>query len=316
MEHGSIASAHSSRRLKPNEVRPPLAGREAGLPIAIDERPPVTAIEGYEILRQLGIGANGAVYQARRKKDTAIVAVKVMLARVAGSENARKKFLHEMELLKSLRHANIVSLLESGAIGSAFYFVMEFCDAGDLTDLMSRRGGRVPLDEATGIMLQALDGLAYAHGKGIVHRDLKPGNLLLAGSRVNRKIKVSDFGLAKNFEQTGFSGMTLTGQFAGTPPFMPREQVLNFKHVKPVSDVWSMAATFYSMLTGQPPRDRPAGVDPMSVVLDGIAVPIRQRDRNIPKPLAEVIDRALAINKKERYQDASEFKTALAKALR
>lgn len=276
---------------------------------------PVPAIDGYEILRQLGIGGNGAVYQARRKKDAALVAVKVMLARVAVSENARKTFLHEMELLKSLRHTNIVSLLESGAIGSAFYFVMELCDAGDLTDLMSRRGGRVPLDEAAGLMLQALDGLAYAHGKGIVHRDLKPGNLLLVGSRANRKVKVSDFGLAKNFEQAGFSGMTLTGHFAGTPLFMPREQVLNFKHVKPVSDVWSMAATFYSMLTGQPPRDRQAGADPMSVVLDGIAVPIRQRDRTIPKPLAEVIDRALAINKKERYQDASEFRTSLAKAL-
>ncbi|MBP9902143.1 MAG: serine/threonine protein kinase, partial [Verrucomicrobia bacterium] len=266
----------------------------------------------YEVLRQLGIGGNGAVYQARRKKDAALVAVKVMLARVAVSENARKKFLQEMELLKSLRHANIVSLLESGALGGAFYFVMEYCDAGDVADLISRRGGRVPLDEATGIMLQALDGLAYAHGKGIVHRDLKPGNLLLVGSRAQRKVKVSDFGLAKNFEQAGFSGMTMTGQFAGTHSFMPREQVLNFKHLKPVSDVWSVAATFYCMLTGRPPRDFPKGVDPLSVVLDGDAIPIRKRDGTIPKPLAQVIDRALAKKVKDRYQDADEFKRALA----
>jgi DNA-directed RNA polymerase subunit RPC12/RpoP len=277
---------------------------------------PVPAIEGYEILRQLGIGGNGAVYQARRKKDAALVAVKVMLAKVAVSEHARKKFLHETEILKSLRHANIVSLLEHGAIGSAFYFVMEFCDAGDLTDLISRRGGRVSLDEATGLMLQALDGLAYAHGKGIVHRDLKPGNLLLLGSRANRKVKVSDFGWAKNFEQAGFSGMTLTGHFAGTPRFMPREQVLNFKHVKPVSDVWSIAATFYIMLTGWLPRDFPKGKDPLAVVLDGDVVPIRKRDRNIPKPLAAVIDRALEKNPKSRFQNAKEFREALSKAVR
>lgn len=276
----------------------------------------VPAIKGYEILRQIGVGGNGAVYQARRKKDAALVAVKVMLAKVAVSEHARKKFQHEMEILKSLRHSNIVSLLEHGAIGSAFYFVMEFCDAGDVADLITRRGGRVSLEEASGLMVQALDGLAYAHGKGIVHRDLKPGNLLLVGSRAHRKLKVSDFGLAKNFEQAGFSGMTLTGQFAGTPLFMPREQVLNFKHVKPVSDVWSMAATFYRMLTGQTPRDFPKGVDQLLVVLDGNVVPIRKRDSSIPKPLAEVIDRALAIKTKDRYQDASEFRSALAKAIR
>jgi serine/threonine-protein kinase len=276
---------------------------------------PVPAVEGYEIIRQLGVGGYGAVYLARRKKDGSPVAVKVMLAKVAVSEHARKKFLHEMEILKSLRHANIVSLLESGAIGSAFYFVMEYCDAGDVADLIIRRGGRVPLDEATRIMLQALDGLAYAHGKGIVHRDLKPGNLLLVGNRADRKVKISDFGLAKNFEQAGFSGMTLTGHFAGTPLYMPREQVLNFKHVKPVSDVWSMAATFYRMLTGQTPRDFPKDVDPLSVVLDGKVIPIRKRDSNIPKPLAAVVDRALEVKPKSRFQDAREMKEALVKAL-
>ena len=169
---------------------------------------PVPAIEGYEIIRQLGVGGYGAVYLARSKKDGALVAVKVMLARVAVRENARNKFLHEMKILNSLRHPNIVSLFESGAVGSAFYFVMEYCEAGDVADLIKRRGGRVPLDEAMRIMLQALDGLAHAHSKRIVHRDLKPGNMLLLGSRTNRKVKVSDFGLAKNFEQAGFSATT------------------------------------------------------------------------------------------------------------
>jgi eukaryotic-like serine/threonine-protein kinase len=276
---------------------------------------PAPAIEGYEIVRQLGIGGYGAVYLARRKKDGLLAAVKVMLARVAVQESSRKAFLHEMGVLKSLRHPNIVLLLEHGAIGSAFYFVMEYCDAGDVADLITRRGGRVALAEATAIMLLALDGLAYAHTKGIVHRDLKPGNLLLAGNRANRAVKVSDFGLAKNFEQAGLSGMTLTGHFAGTPLFMPREQVLNFKRVKPVSDVWSFAATFYFMLTGVPPRETPRGVDPLAAVLGGVCTPIRDRDPSIPKALAPVIDRALAVDHKKRFQNATEFRDALAKAV-
>ena len=275
---------------------------------------PAPAIEGYEIVRQLGIGGYGAVYLARRKKDGLLVAVKVMLARVAVQESLRKAFLHEMGVLKSLRHPNIVPLVEHGALGSAFYFVMEYCDAGDVADLVVRRGGRVALAEATAIMLQALDGLAYAHAKGIVHRDLKPGNLLLAGNRANRVVKVSDFGLAKNFEQAGLSGMTLTGHLAGTPLFMPREQVLNFKRVKPVSDVWSIAATFYFMLTGVPPRECPKGVDPLAAVLGGDVVPIRQIAPEIPKPLAAVIDRALTVDHKKRFQDATELRGALAKS--
>jgi len=151
--------------------------------------------------------------------------------------------------------------------------------------------------------------------QGIVHRDLKPGNLLLAGSRANRVVKVSDFGLAKNFEQAGLSGMTLAGHFAGMPLFMPREQVLNFKRVKPVSDVWSIAATFYYMLTGAPPRETPKGIDPLAAVLGGVSIPIRDRDHNIPKPLAAVIDRALAVDHKKRFQNATEFRDALAKAV-
>jgi serine/threonine protein kinase len=145
---------------------------------------------------------------------------------------------------------------------------------------------------------------------------LKPGNLLLVGDRVDRKVKLSDFGLAKNFEQAGLSGMTLTGQFAGTPLFMPREQVLNYKNVRPVSDVWSIAATLYFMVTGVPPRNAPKEVDPLAVVLGGDAVPIRERDRNTPKPLAAAIDHALAVDHKKRYQNATEFRDALAKALR
>ena len=272
-------------------------------------------IGGYELEKKLGEGAFGAVYRGRRKKDGQQVAIKVMLAKVAVSASAREKFLREIEVMKDLLHRNIVAVMDHGSAGSAFYFIMELCEGGSVADLMARQGGKLSLAQAGPLMRQSLDGLAHAHSKGFVHRDLKPHNLLLAGTEGKWTAKIGDFGMAKSFQQAGLSGMTVTGNYAGTPAFMPREQVINFKQVKPVADVWSLGATFYAMLTGAIPRDFPRGVDPMEVVLGGRIVPIRERDAGVPKKLAEVIDRSLLVNPKERFQDAAEFRKALEKAL-
>jgi serine/threonine protein kinase len=130
-----------------------------------------------------------------------------------------------------------------------------------------------------------------------------------------RNAKVSDFGLAKSFQRAGFSGMTATGSTAGTFPFMSKEQLTNFKFVKPVSDVWSMGATLYHMLTGDFPRDFRRGQDPVEVILRGGIVPIRRRDSSIPKAVAGVIDRAVADKTADRYQTAGEFRKELAAVL-
>jgi eukaryotic-like serine/threonine-protein kinase len=274
----------------------------------------VPKIAGYEIERKLGVGGFGAVYLARNKRHGICVAVKVLLSKVAVSEDARENFLREIRLLKTLQHKHIVALLDYGSVGSTFYFIMDFCAGGSLAALMQSSGGKLPLSQAGPIMLQALQGLAHAHSKGLVHRDLKPHNILLDGSRGRWTAKIGDFGLSKNFQQAGFSGMTMTGHYSGTPHFMPREQVINFKHVKPVSDVWSMGATFYNLLTGYTPRDFPRGRDPIEIILRGDIVPIRRRDRSIPKKVAGVIDRALSNSPNDRYQDATEMREALAKA--
>ncbi len=136
-----------------------------------------------------------------------------------------------------------------------------------------------------------------------------------SGAEGERVAKIGDFGMAKSFEQAGLSGMTMTGGVGGTPAFMPREQVINFLQVKPVSDVWGLGATFYCMLTGRLPRDFPRGVDPMEVVLGGRVVPLRERDAALPRKLAEVIDRSLAVSPKARYLDAAQMHDALVKVL-
>lgn len=275
----------------------------------------IPSVRGYEIKRKLGEGAFGAVYLAEDKKAKTTVAVKVMLSRVAVDSEAKDKFQHEIRLMKGLDHSNLVSLLDHGDTGGAFFFIMEYCESGSIADLLRRRGGKLGLREATPLMLQALEGLAFVHENGFVHRDLKPENILLKGPRETRLVKIADLGFAKNFEQAGFSGMTVTGAYAGTPAFMPREQLTNFKYVKPTSDIWSLAATFYVMLTGVLPREFPTGKDPMEVILHGRIIPIHERIRQLSRPLAQVLDRALSNKPKERFANGGEMLTAMKKAL-
>lgn len=275
-------------------------------------------IPNYSIVSKLGEGGMGAVYMVEHAEDHKKAALKVMLSKIAVDKLARDKFMREIAVTRSLEHKNIVRLIDNGVAGSIFYFLLEYCDGGSIFDLMKKRNGVLPVEEAVPIMLQSIEGLAYAHTQHIVHRDLKPQNILLSsGVGPNKRwiAKIADMGLAKNFDQAGFSGMTVTGSMAGTFVFMPREQVTDFKHFKPVSDVWSMGATCYNMLTGKFPRDRKPGQDPLDMVLQNEIVALRKRNPALPVSIAEVIDRSLHPDINKRYQDAGEMLKAFTRAV-
>ncbi len=272
-------------------------------------------IAGYEIIQLLGMGGFGAVYLAKRGADGCRVALKVMLSRVAVNEKVRRDFLREIETTRILSHPNVVTLLDHGSAGVGFYFVMEYYPAGNVADLMRRRGGYLSIAEAGPLMIQSLTGLAYMHAGGFVHRDLKPNNILLQEQDGRLVARISDLGLAKNFEQAGFSGYTITGQYAGAYEFMPREQLTHFKYAKPIHDLWSMGATFYNMLTGCLPRDFPRGRDQADIVLHEDMVPVRERDSSVPRQLADVIDKSISSDIHDRYQTAEEMKSAIEHAL-
>ena len=177
---------------------------------------------------------------------------------------------------------------------------------------MQKRGGKLPVQEAVEIVLQVLDGLHYAHtNKGLVHRDIKPANIFLTVYKGNIVAKLGDYGLAKAFDMAGLSGQTMTGTSMGTPHFMPRQQVLEFKYAQPDVDVWAIAATLYFMLTGKFSRDLNDTTNPMLEILTKPPVPIRERDASIPQPLADLIDKALIDNPKLHFNSAFEFKQAL-----
>lgn len=272
-------------------------------------------IPKYEIIKLLGKGGMGEVYQARHRTTGILTAVKVMLSKVAVSAEAKEKFIREIQTISILQHPSIVKFIESGSSGSVFYIIMEYCNSGNLLDFVETQNRPFTEKEIIPLMMDVLEGLAYAHFKGFIHRDLKPQNILLTKGNNTLKAKISDFGLSKNFTQAGFSGMTVTGSYAGSYPFMPREQVTNFKYVKPVSDVWSIAATFYFVLTGELPREIRKGQDPMDAILGGNIIPIRNRNSHINKGISDIIDRSLSNNPKDRYQDAGDMKKALEKAI-
>ncbi len=288
-------------------------------------------IRGYTIERELGRGGMGAVYLARHKASSQLVALKVMLPRVAAEAGAKESFLREVGNTKALKHRNIVEFRESGCSEGTFFFTLEYCARGSVDKLMLGRGGKLPIKESMTILCDVLDGLEYAHhapipnvklkdgryveGHGFVHRDLSPHNILLAEIRGTTVGKVSDYGLGKAFDTAGLSGHTRTGATAGKPWFMPRQQVVNFKYSGPEVDVWAAAACLYSMLTGATPRDFPAGKDVWQAVLESESVPIRRRDPSIPPRLAEVIDKALIDRPAIVFKTAADLKRALLAAL-
>lgn len=137
---------------------------------APENEAPKLEIPGCKIEAEIGRGGFGAVYRARRIADGKTVAVKVMLSRVDADDEAIEKFRREVAVTAQLRHPNIVQVFDSGAAGTAFYFIMEFCDGGSAGDLMRANRGHLSLAQARPIILGALTGLAHAHGEGIVHR--------------------------------------------------------------------------------------------------------------------------------------------------
>ncbi len=265
----------------------------------------------YKIIKELGRGGFGVVFLGEDRKSRKQVAVKLMIVRGAVQEREIKNFEREIRNTASLSHPNIVQFQNYGHHEAMFYLVMEYCDGGDLAGLLTQRGRSMPINSLKRIMLDSLRGLAYAHSQGFVHRDLKPENLLLS----NGAVKIGDFGLSKNFEGAGLSGFTLTGQTAGTPSFMPREQLVNFKYVDPTCDVWSIGGTFFFMLTGQTVYPFSEKRDPFEVILSEPPRQLSKVSKSVPKDLAKVIEKSLRVNPDERYRDAGDMLDAMTRVL-
>lgn len=267
----------------------------------------------YTTLRTLGRGAMGVVFLAQHNRSGRKVALKLIVPESAAARSAIDRFLREMSVISQLKHPNIVEWLEQGTTGGQFWFAMEYVDGTNLEDLSKAAHGRYPIDQACRMACQVLKGLDHAHSRGFVHRDIKPENILIGRNAEGLLLaKISDFGLAKSYRSIGLSGLTFSGEMRGTIPFMPPEQMLDFKKVLPSGDLYSTAATLYYLLTGQYIyEERDEGIDVVKLVLEERPVPIRDRRPEISAGLAAVIDRGLKRDPGDRYPTAAALRQAL-----
>jgi serine/threonine-protein kinase len=261
----------------------------------------------YKILGKIGQGAMGEVYKAHDTVLNRFVAIKTITGSLGTDDQFRQRFHREAQSAASLNHRNIVTVFEFAEDQGMVYMVMELLEGTDLKDLISR-GALKRFEDKISIVEQMCDGLAFAHGKDVVHRDLKPANIHVLA---NGTVKIMDFGLAR----LGVSEMTRTGTVMGTPNYMSPEQVRGEK-VDARSDIFSVGAVMYEVLAGYKPFEAESMHSVLFQVLDQNPEPIRNRTPEIPLPIAEVVDRALAKDPAQRFQGAGEMRNALRSARR
>jgi len=200
----------------------------------------------FAIEKELGSGAMGTVYRARHMEKGTRVAIKIMAPGLGTSSNAQARFKREADILKQLKHPNIVRLYASGRLKNTPFYAMEYIEGESLDHLLLRRG-RVTWEEVVTLGKQLCAGLQHAHEAGIIHRDLKPSNLMILPDGT---VKLTDFGIAKDIDETG---LTATNCTVGTASYMSPEQCRGEKNLTGKSDLYSMGIMFYELLTGRKP---------------------------------------------------------------
>jgi len=269
---------------------------------------------GYLIDRRLGGGGMGEVYLARELATNRLVAIKMMIPTAASSSRVRDYFRREMNILKQLRHPNIVEFLDVHETAYTFQIIMEYVPGSNAYEMISKLGRPLALSEAAQIGVQLLSALSHAHHRGFVHRDIKPSNLLISGAETRPIVKLSDFGLAKNFrDNAGFNGLTMQGDVGGSIGFLSPDHIRNFTKVKEPADIYSVAATLYFLLTGQYPflNFDPNNAKSYSIILENPALPIRARRPDLPEAFEQVLRKGLEKQPNDRWHSAKEMALAL-----
>jgi serine/threonine-protein kinase len=280
-----------------------------------------TVGQRYRILRFLGKGGMGTVYEADPGETQERVAIKLLHSHLLdpGGE-ARRRFAREAEVARSIRSDHVARVLDAGTCertGHA-YLVTEYLEGEDLQRLLDRTGPLAPAS-ALRIARQALVGLRDAHAARVVHRDIKPANLFLSrGSDGAITVKILDFGIAKlradPLGATLAAGLTTTGGMLGSPLYMSPEQVQSSKDVDSRTDLWSLGSVLYAALVGRAPHEHLASLGQVLVAVCVSPAPrVREVAPWVPAEVAEVVHRAIEIRAEARYASAAEMLVAIAR---
>lgn len=261
-----------------------------------------TTLGKYQIIERLGRGGMAEVYRAFQPGMNRYVALKVLHGHLADNPDFIARFNREAQSAGSLRHPNIVQVIDFDVQDGEYYMVMEFIKGESLKAMLSQRGG-LPIGEALLIAGKLADAVAYAHDMGVIHRDIKPANVLMPAP--DNPI-LSDFGIAR---LTEVPGLTRTGVTVGTPEYMSPEAGMG-ESVDHRADIYSLGIVLYEMLTGQVPY----GADtPFAVILKHIQDPLPMPS-GLPLEVEQILLKALAKNRDDRYQTAAELRDAIAEA--
>jgi hypothetical protein len=287
---------------------PPSSGAEAetALPApaeAVAGAAPQT-VGGYRLLRELGRGGMGSVYEAEEISSGRRVALKLISASIAASRDAAERFRREGRLASGLSHPRCVFVLAADEEAGRPYIVMELMSGVTLEDLVKQQGP-LPAEQAVARILDVIEGLEEAHRCGLIHRDVKPSNCFLDAEG---RIKVGDFGLAKSY--VAATPLTKTGSFLGTPLYASPEQI-RAEPLDQQTDVYSVAATLYFLLTGQAPFQSGDAAATMARIVADPAPSMRALKPELSPALDDVVLRGLERNRGKRWRNLAEFKNAL-----
>ncbi len=287
--------------------------------------PPVRLIGGFEVLRQLGAGAMGEVWLARRPGESQEVALKTMGSRYAANEEFIQRFERESDLIASLHHVHIAGAIARGVHQGAPWLAMEFIHGPTLQDLQHKHGA-LPELGVLRIALQVAKALGHAWSTAtLVHRDIKPGNILLdtSGRSPDRRdevlvaedlVKIIDFGLAKSTaHEEGHQDMTMTGMVMGTPSYMSPEQIHGVKDLDHRADQYALGATIFHLLTHRVPYEGSSGA---MVITGHLQSPIPDPGDLVPSLHAgtrSLVRTCLAKRREDRFQSWKVFEEAVEK---
>jgi eukaryotic-like serine/threonine-protein kinase len=253
----------------------------------------------YEIIRLLGQGGMGAVYQAHDREVDRQVAIKVIRADLASNPEILRRFKQELILARQITHKNVIRIFDLGQADGIKFITMEYIDGENLQSILRRKKKLEPA-EAANIIAQVCRALEAAHTEGVIHRDLKPQNIMLDKSG---RAYVMDFGIARSMAA---SGLTQTGALIGTPDYMSPEQAKGLV-LDARSDLFSVGIIFYEMLSGEVPFSADTTMAKLWKRTNEPARPLQQLDKTIPQALSDIVRKCLEIDPQKRFSSATEL---------
>lgn len=271
---------------------------------------PDTIFDRYKIVRTLGQGGMGAVYEAVHLPLKRRVALKVLLPRVSARAGAKERFLREGEIVARLKHPHIVTVLDLGFVADSPFLVMELLDGEDMERLIER-GGALASHAAVDLLLPVCAAIAYAHAKGVVHRDLKPANVFLARSEADEVTPMlMDFGIAKASDLLA-PALTATADMIGSPLYMSPEQFRQSRSVEAASDQYSLCVILYQCVTARLPFEADSALGVYYRIQSGSPPSVRSLRPDLPARLDEVIRRGLSLAPSDRFSSVLALGAAL-----